>query len=77
MNATDLVTSVRQYVAQAFGLTADDASLELDSLGIIEIIVIIESGLHRKFPEDELTFSNFRTLADVDALIRRLSDDLL
>jgi acyl carrier protein len=79
LNAAERVTAlVRQLLAKRNldrPLGADESltACGLSSLDVVNLMLAVEGAFDIRIPEREMTPSNFRSIASIEALVRALS----
>jgi acyl carrier protein len=59
-------------MARSRNLLAPDGSLQIDSMTVIDFVLSLEDAAGVEVPDEEILASNFTTVEDVVALLRRL-----
>ncbi|HWG06229.1 MAG TPA: phosphopantetheine-binding protein [Beijerinckiaceae bacterium] len=76
-----VATLVRQLLAKrsidrAVGPDDDLTASGLSSIDIVNLMLSVETEFDIKIPDREMTPTNFRSIARIDALVRSLSPNL-
>lgn len=78
--ADDIADRIRSYIAAELmfeedaSVLADDANLlgtRLDSLALVQLVAFLEEEFEVAIEDSEVTAENFRTVADIERLVRR------
>lgn len=83
MTETEVITLVNDRIAEEFELAPEAmrpeatlfGDLGLDSLDIVDLVVVLESTFHLKIRDDK-TLREIRTLGDVHAYVIRKRSEL-
>jgi acyl carrier protein len=71
---TALVRAIleKRAVARAVGLNDDLSACGISSLDMVNLMLAVEAEFDLKIPDRDMTPSNFRTVARIQALVEKL-----